>query len=287
MKILLIGKTGQLGSELIKIPNNDEILAPEMDEFNVLNTDNMSDYIYREKPDLIINTSAYHDLHECEVNPFSAFSVNWISVRNLGIISKKISSCFIHFSTNYVFNGNKKKPYNEDDFTDPIQIYGMSKLAGEESLIKEYPENSFIIRTSVLFGGKGSPDKNGNFILNRLKEMGQNKLEIDSKQIFSITYAKDLALVIKKIIDNKIEAGIYHIVNDGECSWYELTKYIFELNRSDCKLIPVDRKGVDKKLKRPVYTVLSTEKIRSAGIKLLDWKDSVKRYLSEIRGNNS
>ena len=279
-KILVIGKTGQLGSELIKILDN--AVAPDMEELNVSQAQQTEKYILSLKPSIIINTAAYHDLQECEEKPYAAFLVNWIAVKNMALIAKKIGALFIHFSTNYVFDGAKNMPYREEDKTNPVQIYGMSKLAGEESILSHYSENSLIIRTSVLFGGSGSPVK-GNFILNRIKDSKNKKLTIDSEQIFSITYASDLALVVKKLIegiDKETKPGIYHVVNDGACSWFELTQHVFNTIHSDCLVESVSRQGIDGKIKRPLYTPLSTEKIKSLGIKLPFWKNAVDRYLN-------
>jgi len=285
-KILVIGKTGQLGSELIKILDN--AIAPDIEELDVSYAQQAEKYILSLNPSIIINTTAYHDLHECEENPYIAFLINWVAVKNLTLTAKKIGALFVHFSTNYVFDGKKNMPYKEEDEANPIQIYGMSKLAGEESVLRYYSEKSLIIRTSVLFGGNGSPRK-GNFILNRIKEGVKNKkLTIDSEQVFSITYASDLALVVKKLIegiDEETKPGIYHVVNDGACSWFELTQYVFNTIHSDCLVEPVSRRGMDGEIKRPIYTLLSTEKIKSLGIKLPFWKDAVEKYLKELKLN--
>lgn len=281
-KILIIGKTGQLGTELIKILDN--VIAPNIEELDISLIQQTGKYILSLNPSIIINTAAYHDLSECEEDPYAAFFMNWLAVRNLALTAKKINALFVHFSTNYVFDGLKTVPYKEDDEVNPIQIYGMSKLAGEESVLRYYPENSFIIRTSVLFGGNGSPLK-GNFILNRIKESKNERLAIDSEQFFSITYAKNLALAIKRLIEGsgeKIKPGVYHIVNKGICSWFELTKYVFNLINSECSLEPVTRYGVDGKIKRPIHTPLYTERIESLGIEMPHWKEAVEKYLIEV-----
>ena len=267
-KVFIIGKTGQLGSELAKV--FDDTVTPDMSALDITKTNDTERYILDLKPNVIINTSAYQDLHQCEKNPHAAFFMNWIAVRNLALTAKRINALFVHFSTNYVFDGLKTMPYKEEDETNPAQIYGISKLAGEESILRHYPENSLVIRTSVLFGGSGSPEK-GNFILNRIKESKSKKLTIDSEQVFSITYAKDLALAVKKIIEDigvKNCPGIYHMVNDGICSWFDLTKYVFDLIYSDCRLESIARHGIDGKVKRPIYTPFSTEKIMVFEFKL-------------------
>lgn len=283
-KILIIGKTGQLGYELIKIFKHNNILIPNRNELDISKKEETERYILFHRPRIIINTSAYLNLIKCEENPYMAFAINWLTVKDLSLLAKKINSLFIHFSTNYVFDGIKKTPYAEEDETRPLQIYGMSKLAGEEAVMRYYPKNSIIVRTSVLFGGKGSVDK-GNFILNRIKDSKRKQLTIDSEQNFSITYALDLAKAINKMIESQAKPGIYHIVNKGTCTWFGLTKYVFDSINSDCKLQPIKRRGIDGKIKRPINTCLDTKKVRSLNIKLPFWKDAVKRYLTENRSN--
>jgi len=279
-KILIIGKTGQLGSELAKLFR--QATVPDMDEFDLTRPADAENYILTLKPDIIINTAACNDLNKCEENPYNAFSLNWFAVQNLALAAKKIRALLIHFSTNYVFDGKEKGSYKEDDTPLPLQIYGMSKLAGEDSVIRQYPEGSIIIRTSFLFGGKGSPEK-GNFVLNRIKDFkNKKKLVMDSRQFFSITYAVDLALVVKRLIELNPEPGLYHVANKGACSPFELTQYIATLVKSDCKLAKINRDRFEDKIRRPIYTRLSTEKIESMGIKLPFWKNAVERYLVEL-----
>lgn len=280
-KILIIGKTGQLGSELAKLFK--QAIVPDMNEFDLIRLADAENYIVTLRPDIIINTAACNDLNKCEKDPYNAFSLNWFAVQNLALAAKKIKALLIHFSTNYVFDGKKKEPYKEDDIPRPLQIYGMSKLAGEDSVLRQYSEGSIIIRTSFLFGGKGSPEK-GNFVLNRIEDFKKKKnLAVDSKQSFSITYAVDLALAVKRLIELTPEPGLYHIANKGACSPFELTQYILTSIKSDCKLMKVNQGGVDGKIRRPIHTQFSMEKIESMGIKLPFWKNAVGRYLTELK----
>jgi len=281
-KILIIGKTGQVGKELLQIFDPVKVVALNREQLDILKTTEIRDYIFKIKPNIIINTAAYHDLHRCEENPCLAFRVNWLAIKELSGIAKSVGAKLITFSTNYVFDGSQIEPYKEDDHPNPIQIYGMSKLAGEEAILKYYPDNSIIIRTSAVFGGHGSFEKGGNFILNRLQDADKKELEIDSQQVTSIAYAKDLALVIKQLVKNNIDSGIYHVVNEGKCSWFELTNYVFSLINSKCCLKPVERHGIDGKVSRPIYTSLNAEKIRGKGISLPFWQDAVNRYLREL-----
>jgi dTDP-4-dehydrorhamnose reductase len=180
-KILLIGKTGQLGSEIIKDAPffGFEIIATNTEEMDVANELQVKNKIEKIKPDILINTSAYHVLAACEENPLEAMIVNFLAIDKMAKLCKKYGIKFITYSTDYVFDGEKGIPYKENDKPNPLQIYGISKLAGEYVALNSYPEGSFVIRTSGLYGGeKGSPQKKGNFVLNIIKE-GQNKKIIE------------------------------------------------------------------------------------------------------------
>ena len=171
-------------------------------------------------------------------------------------------------------------PYNEDDIPNPLQIYGLSKLAGEYAAINVFPEKTVVIRTCGVYGGKtGSPEKGGNFVLNIIKE-AQNKetIEISVEQIVTPTYAGDLSKATLKLLKSKAYPGTYHLVNEGYCSWYEFAKEIFRLNKINKELKPVDRGGTDGKIKRPKFSALNNTKAKELGIELPAWQEGLKSY---------
>ncbi len=285
-KILLIGKTGQLGSEILKdsLSFGFEIFGFEKEEIDVTNELQVKEKIKKVKPDILINTSAYHVIQKCEENPLETMKINFLAVDKMAKLSKKYNIKFITYSTDYVFDGNKGAPYEEDEECNPLQIYGISKLAGEYAVLNSYPEGSFIIRTCGLYGGKkGSPEKGGNFVLNIIKKtQGKEVIEVSSEQIVSPTYAGDLSKATLKLLNSKGKAGIYHLVNEGYCSWYEFAKEIFKLAKIDKELKPVDRGGLDGRMRRPKFSALKNTKAKSLGIKLPLWQEGLKFYLNEL-----
>lgn len=291
MKILIIGKTGQLGSALIKdaIALGYNVFAPAKHELDITNKQSFLTAMKLFSPDVVINTAAYHNVPLCEVNPMKAFQVNCIAVKEMAEISSDFNTWFISFSTDYVFNGKKGEPYTESDTPTPLQIYGLSKLAGEYAALS-YP-NSIIIRTCGLYGLQGATSKGGNFVDNRIKDSEKNaRLEVSNDQTVSPTYAGDLSKTVLQLITHPLkESGIYHLVNQGYCTWYEFTKEIFNIMGINIELVPVDRKGKTGNMRRPLFSALKNEKAEKIGIDLPDWRDGLIRYLntkylSKVRG---
>ena len=161
-----------------------------------------------------------------------------------------------------------------------MQVYGISKLAGEYATLNFCPKNAFIIRTCGLYGGVGgSPDK-GNFVLNIIKEARDKEIiEVSSEQIISPTYTEDLSKAILELLNSGAKPGIYHLINEGYCSWYEFTKEIFNLAKINKKLKPIDRGGVDGQMQRPKFSALKNTKAKALGIELPSWQEGIKNYL--------
>jgi len=289
-KILLIGKTGQLGAEIIKntASFNFDIVSFNKDKLDVTNELQIREKIEKIKPDILINTSAYHVLVACEENPLKAMAVNFVAVDKIAKLCKKYSIKFITYSTDYVFDGEKGSPYEENDRPNPLQIYGISKLAGEYAALSSYPEDSFIIRTCGLYGGRrGSLQKKGNFVLNIIKEAKEKDfIEISSEQVVSPTYAGDLSKATLKLLNSNANSGIYHLVNEGYCSWYEFAKEIFKLANIDMKILPIDKGGVNGGVKRPKISALENTKAKALGIELPLWQKGLELYFSFLKSQN-
>lgn len=289
MKILIIGKTGQLGSALIKdaIASEHAVFAPDKYELDITNKQSFLTAMKLFSPDVVINTAANHNVPLCEVNPMKAFQVNCIAVKEMAEISSNFNAWFVSFSTDYVFDGKKGEPYKESDKPNPLQIYGLSKLAGEYAALS-YPK-SIIIRTCGLYGLQGAASKGGNFVDNRIKDSEKNThLEVSNDQTVSPTYAVDLSKAVLQLITHLLkESGIYHLVNQGYCTWYEFTKEIFRVLNINIELVPVDRKGKTGSMRRPLFSALKNEKAAKIGIDLPDWTDALSRYLNIKYLNNS
>lgn len=281
MKIFLLGKTGQLGGQLYVqgIERKYKIIAPSHSELDIASKDNLERAIRKFNPDIVINATAYHVVPDCEIYPDKAFLINAIAVRDLAEICQSLNIRFVHYSTDYVLDGRKGSPYEEGDLPSPVQTYGISKVAGEYMALS-YNTKSIVIRASGVYGGKqGSRSKKGNFALNILKEKNKETLEVSSEQIVNPTYSLDLARATYELLKKDNVWGIYHLVNEGHCSWAEFAAEIMKLVGSKTKIIPVDRSGQSGGTRRPLFSALKNTRAAKLGIKLPTWQDAIGRYI--------
>jgi dTDP-4-dehydrorhamnose reductase len=277
MNIILIGSNGQLGTDIVKLFNHDwKIKGVTQDDIDITDFPGVRRLVEKYKPDIIINTAAYHNVPECEKNPEQAFLVNTIAVRNLANLCRALNIKLIHFSTDYVFDGKKRRPYHEDDIPNPLNVYATSKLAGE-FFVKLIP-NYYLIRVASLFGTAGCLGKGGtNFVESILKLAKTNpKLEVTSNITSSPTYTYDAALKIKEMIKNNYPPGTYHITNSGSCTWYEFALEIFKLSNMKIKVEPKEEKEEQAGVRRPLFSPLTTKKLTA----LRPWQEALKHYLA-------
>jgi dTDP-4-dehydrorhamnose reductase len=266
MKILILGGNGQLGKSLQKIfGNNYEIWISSKKEIDISKFKDTEKSILSFKPNIIINASAYTAVDNAEKNPEKAFLVNHESVNNLSKICFKINCLLIHISTDYVFDGKSNKPYFEDDITNPMSIYGKSKLLGENSIIDSGCKY-IIIRTAWLFSEYGS-----NFLKTMLKLSKNKSLKIVTDQIGCPTYVHDLAKVIFKISSkhdtSRNYKKVYHFCGNESVSWFDFAQTIFEINSRDdnqsknLKLYKINSSELNYLAPRPKYSILNSQKI--------------------------
>ncbi len=287
MKILLIGKTGQLGGSILSEKTSNRIYAPDRTELDIKSKESCERAITKFRPDVVINTAAFHNVPQCEVEPHRAFEVNCLAVRNLALICKKAGALLVTFSTDYVFGGEQNAPYKENDRTNPLQMYGISRLAGELAAFVAAPKHTIVIRTCGLYGLSGGSSKGGNFVDKRILDaQTHTKLEMGCDQVVSPTYTVDLAKAVLKLIEHPQRVpGIYHLVNGGECTWFEFTKVIYEMMALPVEVHPVDRGGMSGEMRRPLYSVMANTKAWAMGIELPHWRDALQRYLGEKYGS--
>ena len=279
MKILITGANGMLGSDLLNVLNsnkNNEIIATDLDTLNI-SKETAIEEIRKCAPELVINVAAYTDVDGCESNRNLAFEANSIGPKNLALACTKINAPLIHISTDYVFNGEKKEPYNEEDIPNPINVYGQTKLKGE-TFIQETFDNYFILRTSWLYGIGGN-----NFVKTMLKLSKSNdEISVVDDQIGSPTFTHDLAIAISNLIESD-NYGIYHLTNSGNCSWFEFAKNIFEIANIDIVLNPVTTDEFPRAAQRPKNSVLNNQKWKNHGFKpLRNYKKALSDFMELI-----
>ncbi len=284
MKILITGANGQLGHDLVKALSGFELAPLTHDDIEISDMSSVKEAFRKYQPDAAINTTAYVRVDDCETHRDGAYLVNAIGARNIAVVCEEIGAKLVQISTDYVFGGDTKHegtPYNEFDDTSPLNVYGKSKLAGEE-FIRHLCSKHFIVRVSGLFGTAGSSGKGGNFIETMI-QLGKERPEVRvvNDQVFSPTYTADVACVISNLIATDYY-GIFHCVNHGSCSWYDFTQEIFRLAGIQTPVIPITSAEYPQKAKRPPYSVLDNYHLRLMKLDdMQDWREALKAYLGE------
>lgn len=285
MKILLIGKNGQLGHELDK---ESRVRGFKTDSFghedlDIADSEKVVAKIKELAPDVLLNASAFHVVPQCEIEPDKAFLINAIALKPIAQTCQELNIKFVTYSTDYVFDGAKGTLNDENELPNPVQMYGISKLSGEYVALA-YSKTSIVIRSSGVYGGKtGSRSKKGNFAVNIIEQAKNKKeLEVASEQVVNPTYSVDLAKASLDLLEHEEISGIYHLVNEGHCSWAEFAAEIVKIQKLPTKIIPVDRGGMAGDLRRPLFSALKNTRAKKLGIILPPWQDAIKRYLATL-----
>jgi dTDP-4-dehydrorhamnose reductase len=284
MRIVVIGGGGQLGHDLLKTFGREDVVSLTHEDVEISDYWSTFKTVKHFLPEIIINLAAYNKVDLAEEEVEFAFKTNAFGVRNLALIAKELNVPLIHLSTDYVFDGKKQEPYEEDDPPNPLNVYGASKLAGEY-LLRSTLSHYTIIRTSGLYGIAGSRAKGGNFVETMIRLACEGKeIKVVNDQVLSPTYTVDLCEKIKEIVAKGGCFGLLHITNQGSCSWFEFAHHIFKFMGLEANLIPIPSSEFKAKAKRPKYSVLKNKKLQEMGIeKLRDWKEALKAYLEERR----
>jgi dTDP-4-dehydrorhamnose reductase len=280
MKILLLGHRGMLGSDLLlNLAGMHEIKGLDKDEIDLVSLSECEKAIRNNAPDIVINAAAYTDVDGCEKAKDECFNVNAEAVKNIAGACRGKKIRIIHFSTDYVFDGNSNEPYKEDALCNPINVYGASKLAGERYL-QTLSDNYILIRTEWLYGKNGN-----NFVRTILgKAQSANKLEVVDDQIGSPTYTRDLVAAVSLLLERNI-TGIFHITNRGSCSWFQFTEKILqEAGIKGVQVLPIKSGSLRRPAKRPHYSVLSMQKfIQATGKIMQPWQLALQDYLQNMK----
>lgn len=290
MVVLVTGANGQLGQAIQSISDK----HPKIDfkfctssDLDITSKENCQLVFTKYKPDYCINAAAYTAVDKAESEPEKAHLINVIGAKNLAEVCKEFSTILLHVSTDFVFDGNRDvtsstvgMPYTETDVPNPTGVYGQTKLDGEKA-IQETFDNYFIIRTSWVYSQFGN-----NFMKTMLRLASErDSLSVVSDQIGTPTNAVDLAEVLIKIISSNFQLptshfGIYNYSNEGQCSWYDFAKKIFEVNNISINLQPIPTSAYPTPAKRPAYSVLDKSKIKETfGIEIKNWEESLKATL--------
>jgi dTDP-4-dehydrorhamnose reductase len=276
MKFLITGAKGQLAREFLKVLKNDDykIKALDREGLDVSDSRAVLEAVSYYRPDVVINCAAYNFVDKAEEDSDIPFKVNSTGPKNLASACKKHNAFLIHYSTDYIFDGTKEGFYTEQDRPNPINIYGRSKLEGEELLKKEM-ENFLIFRVSWVFG-----EGKQNFLY-KLKEWAkkQKVIRVACDQISVPTYTEDIVMSTILSIKEGLR-GVYHLTNSGYASHYEVARYFFERLGSDRLILPVSSDYFNTTVRRPYFSAMSNVKLsEELGLTIPDWRDGVDRFI--------
>ena len=285
LRVVITGATGQLGIELIQLLEEEdyfEVIGLGRKDMDITDYDQVEKKMVELMPDIIIHTAAYTNVDSAEDDPDTAFLVNGTGTENLAIMASKLKAKLVYISTDYVFSGEINRPISESETPSPISVYGRSKLAGE-TYIRKNLEQFFIIRTSWVYGLHGN-----NFVKTMLElSEKRNQIMVVDDQIGSPTYTLDLAKCILLLMVTE-KYGIYHVSNEGSCSWYEFAKAIFEEADIDMNVTPCETTEFPRKAPRPKYSVLMETALSANGFpKMRNWRDALAHFFEKFAQNSS
>ena len=276
MKVLIVGAQGMLGSDLMQsLSDTQQVVGTDIGDFDITDRKETSHALSKIKPEWVINAAAYTQVDRCEAESELAFKVNAEGVKNLALACTGIQAKLFHVSTDYVFDGKKREPYVEGDAPLPISVYGHSKLKGE-SYVRDLLDNFVIVRSGGLYGKGGSNFVNT--IINVAKE--KDELTVVDDQWVAPTYTIDLSRAIGALMEVSAR-GIFHVVNNGCCNWYQFAGKILKLVGSTSKVIPISSDQLKRPAKRPEFSALNCRKFTEVtGNKPRSWEDALTEYIS-------
>ena len=269
-----------LGTELMQFLSQEhEVSGIDLDEADITNREQITETIAIRSPQLVIHTAACTDVDGCEQHPDRAYRVNAIGTQNIALACARLDATMVYISTDFVFNGRKNHPYIEFDAPDPLSVYARSKLAGEQ-YVRALVNKGFIVRTSWLFGKHGR-----NFVETILRLAGErDELRIVNDQIGSPTFAGDLVPEMARLIATEAY-GIYHLSNQGACSWFDYARKILEYAHvRNVRVVPISTEALGRPAVRPAYSALRNYCMElTIGDRMRSWEEGLAAYLEQGR----
>ena len=282
MKVAVLGANGQLGADLVLAfrRSGDEVIPLDHEDVEVSDESSVGSALSHASAELVVNTTAMHNVEKCELDPGRAFEVNALGTKFLSQACDVHGSAFVHVSTDYVFGGEKRTPYAETDLPSPVNTYGISKLAGEHYALSENPK-TFVVRTSALYGSHPCRAKSGDNFVRLMIRLGRErgKVKVVDDEVVSPTYTVDLADQIVRLTRSG-EFGLYHATSAGQCTWHEFATAIFA--EAGIEVVNEVASAADSpaKVRRPTYSVLDNRALRDRDLDMMPpWRDALRRYI--------
>lgn len=286
MKVAVIGANGQLGSDVTEIfrENRDEVAALTHQDIEILDLTSVQNALKEVKPDIVVNTAAYHNVEKCETELHDAFAGNALGAKNLAEVAAEQGFYLVHISTDYVFDGAKQVPYEEDDLPMPLNAYANTKLSGEY-FVRAIADNSLVMRTCGLYGKNPCRAKGGNNFVELMLKLAQtrNEVRVVQNEVLTPTSTKEVARQILALSKEQPK-GLCHATAEGYCSWFDFAKAIFDIMEWDINLNVADPSEFPANVNRPTFSVLENKFLKDRGLNTFGhWQDGLKEYLLKER----
>ena len=278
LRVLVTGAAGQLGTMIVRVFHDADVIAHTRHSLDIADASAVSRIVGEARPDVIINCAAYNDVDGAETAPTAALAGNAFAPRNLARAAVAAGAIFVHYSTDFVFDGRSARPYTEEDPPSPQSTYAASKLLGEWFAL-DVPR-AYVLRVESLFGSprdwtgrRGTMDG----IISGLEE--GRELRVFSDRVVSPSYTPDIAAATYHLVASHAPSGLYHCVNAGQATWQEVAQTAARLLGVVPRLTPVSVKDVKLKANRPAFCALSPQKLAAAGFAMPPWEDALRRWL--------
>ncbi len=283
MRIVLLGANGQLGSDLTAALAHHELIRSTRATCDVSDTNRLATLLSGARPDVIVNTTAFHQVDLCESRAMDAFRMNAVVPFEISLASNRLRARLVHFSTDFVLWGDGSGPLPETAVPDPRSVYARSKLAGEW-MVRDVARKHLVVRTSGLYGLAGSSGKGGNFVETMLgKARAGESIRVVDDQFVTPTWTGNLADQVRVMIEGGLE-GLVHASAEGQCSWFEFAREIFDQSGIRADLSAITTSDLGSPAVRPAYSVLENARLQDLGLNVMrDWKEGLALYLSAKR----
>lgn len=281
MRVLLIGGSGQLGTEIRRNWTDDDVVAPPHAQLRLEDARALEAALVQCAPDVVVNCAAFHNVDRCESEPDLAFAINAVAVDRLASLCQARGPLFVTISTDYVFDGNANRPYSEEDRPQPLSAYGVSKLAGE-LLVQRREARALIVRTCGLYGVRPSATKGYTFIDRVIAQARANEPQrIVNDVIASPSFAGHVATALRRLVVG-LAVGIYHVVNRGPVSWYDFAAEALRQAGVGGSIEPISAAEWKTSARRPAFSALESGKLRALGVEMPTWQEGISAYLRSL-----
>ncbi len=282
MRVLLIGGSGQLGTEIRRNWRDDDVVAPPHAQLHLEDAAALDAALMQSAADVVINCAAFHNVDRCESEPEQAFAINAVAVDRLASLCHERGALFVTISTDYVFDGNSTRPYTEEDRPQPLSTYGVSKLAGE-LLVQRREARALIVRTCGLYGVRPSASKGYTFIDRVIAQARANEPQrIVNDVIASPSFAGHVAAALHRLVSGGA-IGIYHVVDRGPVSWYDFAAEALRQAGESGQIEPISAAQWKTTARRPAFSALASSKLGTLGVDMPTWQEGIRAYLG-LRG---